>query len=342
MRGSQKLTIRDVARAAGVGLGTVSRVLGNAPHVSEATRHRVREAMDRLGFKPSRAAQGLARGKTDTLGVMVPFFTRHYYLEVLRGIEQAASQNDYSLIVYNIERREQALAHIEFLSKTRRVDGLIVVALSHEVVDEEAHPPLDLPIVCVDTEWPGALTVSVDHEEGMHLAVRHLAGLRHNRIALIDRPQDPISGVIGEARRSGYQRACEEAGVAAPDTYTVVAEYSEEGGYEAAARLLALSEPPTALACASDLQAIGAIRAAREDDLEVGVYVAITGYHDVDLARYVGLTTVRLPALDMGRSATEMLLTVLAGRNPQTPALRFSPELIVRQSCGARRTANSR
>lgn len=105
-----KQTIRDVAREAGVGLGTASRVLSESRHVSAATRQCVLEAVERLGFRPSRMAQGLARGRTQTLGVVVPFFTKHYFLEILRGIEQAVSAHDYSLIVYNVERREQALA----------------------------------------------------------------------------------------------------------------------------------------------------------------------------------------------------------------------------------------
>jgi LacI family transcriptional regulator len=328
-------TIRDVAREAGVGLGTVSRVLSESPHVRPQTRQRVLEAVERLGFQPSHTARGLARGRTQTLGVLVPFFTKHYFLEILRGTQQSVSAHDYSLIVYNVERREQALAHLDFLAKTRRVDGLVIIALSGSLVAEVYDEMMPFPVVGVDTEISGTPILSPDHREGMYLAVRHLAKLGHRRIALIDRPQDPVSGTMIQARQDGYRRACKEAGLAVRRPYMAVADYSQEGGYEVAGRLLALARPPTALACASDLQAIGALRAVGERHLRVGVDVAVTGYHDVELAQYVGLTTVRLPAFDMGQAAVDLLVTTLAGRPTQGQMMSFSPQLIVRKSCGA-------
>jgi DNA-binding LacI/PurR family transcriptional regulator len=327
-------TIRDVAREAGVGLGTVSRVLSESRHVRPETRQRVLEAVERLGFQPSRQAQGLARGRTRTLGVLVPFFTKHYFLEILRGVEQSVSAHDYSLIVYNIERREQALAHLDFLAKTRRVDGLIVIALSHELVAEAYAEMPAFPLVGVDTRIEGAASLLPDHEKGMYLAVRHLAHLGHQRIALIDRYQDPVSGVVSQERQRGYMKACQEAGLSVPDVYQVVTEYSQKGGYHAARRLLARRLPPTALACASDLQAIGAMRAVQERGLRVGDDVSVTGYHDVELAQYVGLTTVRVPASDMGAAAVSVLIEVFAGRPPEREVMRFSPRLVVRQSSG--------
>src|SRR3972149_3640801 len=152
---SGRTTIRDVAREAGVGIGTVSRVLNESRHVSAQTRRRVLDAIERLGFRPDRMARGLVKGATQTIGVLVPFFTKHYFLEILRGIEQSASASDYSLIVYNVERREQALAHLDFLAKTRRVDGLVVIALSGKLVSREYAGEAPFPLVWVDTEGPG-------------------------------------------------------------------------------------------------------------------------------------------------------------------------------------------
>ncbi|MBI2912378.1 MAG: LacI family DNA-binding transcriptional regulator [Chloroflexi bacterium] len=332
---SGKPTIRDVARQAGAGVGTVSRVLNENRHVSIETRRRVLEAIDHLGFRPDRTARGLVKGTTQTLGVLVPFFTKHYFLEILRGIQQSVSANDYSLIVYNVERPEQAVAHLDFLAKTRRVDALVIIALGGRLIAEVYGETPPIPIAGVDTEVLGATNLLPDHETGMYLAIRHLAQLGHERIALIDRPQDPVSGTVSAARQKGYVKACKQAGLAVPEPYRVLADYSQEGGYEAARRLLELAQPPTALACASDLQAIGAMKAVEERGLRVGGEVAVTGYHDVELAKYVGLTTVRVPAADMGEAAASLLARILAGRTAEIAATSFSPELVVRRSCGA-------
>jgi LacI family transcriptional regulator len=314
-----------------VGVGTASRVVGGSPHVSAPTRQRVLDAAKRLGFLPNLMARGLVKGKTQTLGVLVPFFTKHYFLEILRGVEQAASYDDYSLIIHNVERREQAPAHLNLLARTRRVDGLVVIALSGKAISAASSNGLPFPIVCIDTRMPGAINLSTDHKQGMYLAVRHLIETGRKRIALIDRPQDPVSGTRSRARRDGYLKAHREAGLPISDSLMVVADYSQEGGYEAASRMLALGGPPTAFACASDLQAMGALQAIRGQGLRVPGDVAVTGYHDVELAQWVGLTTVHIPAFEMGRAAVAALLATLAGRPVEGPAP-FRPELVVRDT----------
>jgi LacI family transcriptional regulator len=314
-----------------VGVGTASRALSGSPHVAAPTSQQVLDAANRLGFLPNLMARGLVKGKTQTLGVLVPFFTKHYFLEILRGVEQAASSRDYSLIIYNVERREQALAHLDFLARTRRVDGLVVIALSGKLISTVYSDGPPLPMVCIDTRVPGAINLSVDHKEGMHLAVQHLIGLGHKRIALIDRPQDPVSGTRSHARQKGYQKAQREAGLPDSDSLVAVADYSQEGGYKAASKMLDLQQPPTAFACASDLQAIGAVQAARERGLRIPADIAVTGYHDVELAQWMGLTTVRVPAFEMGRAAVAALLDTLAGRPGQQRSA-FRPELVIRET----------
>jgi DNA-binding LacI/PurR family transcriptional regulator len=327
----RRLTIRDVAREAGVGVGTASRALSGSPHVSASARQRVLDAVEFLGFFPSLMAQGLVKGKTQTLGVLVPFFTKHYFLEILRGVEQAAASQEYSLVIYNVERREQALAHLNFLARTRRVDGLVVIALSGKLISAAYSNGPPFPIVCIDTRMPGAISLSIDHKQGMYLAVQHLIEMGHKRIALIDRPQDPVSGTRSRARQNGYLKAHREAALPISNSLMVVADYSQEEGYEAASKMLGLRQRPTAFACASDLQAIGALQAIRGQGLRVPVDIAVTGYHDVELAQWVSLTTVRIPAFEMGRAAVGILLARLAGRPVEGPAS-FRPELVVRET----------
>jgi LacI family transcriptional regulator len=316
---------------ASVGVGTASRALSGSPHISASTRQQVLGAVERLGFLPSLMARGLVKGKTQTLGVLVPSFTKHYFLEVLRGVEQAASSRDYSLIIYNVERPEQALAHLNLLARTRRVDGLVVIALSGKLISAACSDGLPLPIVCIDTRLPGAINLSIDHKEGMYLAVQHLIEMGHKSIALIDRPQDPVSGMRSRARRKGYEKAHEEAGLPIPDSLVVLADYTQEGGYEATSKMLGLAQPPTAFACASDLQAIGALQAIRGRGLRVPGDIAVTGYHDVELAQWVGLTTVRVPAFEMGKAAVAPLLEGAAARSTRGPAP-FRPQLVIRET----------
>lgn len=314
-----------------MGVGTASRALSGSPHVNTRTRQQVLDAVKRLGFLPNLMARGLVKGKTQTLGVLVPFFTKHYFLEILRGVEQAAFSRDYSLIIYNVERREQALAHLDFLGRTRRVDGLVVIALSGKLVSAAYSDGLPLPTACVDTRMPGAINLSVDHKKGMYLAVQHLIEVGHKSIALIDRPQDPVSGTRSRARQQGYEKTHQEAGLPISDSLVVVADYSHEGGYEAASRMLNLRPPPTAFACASDLQAMGALQAIRRRGLRVPRDIAVTGYHDVELAQWVGLTTVRVPAFEMGEAAVASLLEGASAR-PTRGLPPFRPQLVVRET----------
>lgn len=314
-----------------MGVGTASRAISGSPHVSTLTRQQVLDAAKRLRFLPNLMARGLVKGKTQTLGVLVPFFTKHYFLEILRGVEQAASSHDQSLIVHNVERREQALAHLDFLARTRRVDGLVVIALSGRLISAAYPEGLPLPTVCLDTRMPGAINLSIDHKEGMYLAVQHLIEGGHKRIALIDRPQDPVSGTRSQARRRGYEKAHQEAGIPIVGSLVVVADYSQDGGYEAASRMLGLAQPSTAIACASDVQAIGALQAVRGRGLRVPGDVAVTGYHDVELAQWVGLTTVRVPAFELGKAAVAPLLEGTPVRSTRGRAL-FRPQLVVRET----------
>jgi len=330
-----KMTIYDVARVAGVGIGTVSRVLNRSPSVSEETRRRVLEAMEKLSFQPDHVARALSRGRTQAIGVLVPFFTRYFFVEVLRGIETATATNDYFLIIYNVEKKEEYITHLDALAGTRRVDGLLVVSLNPRILRRVYLEQPPFPVVFVDTYARGFSCIEVDHRGGFHSATGHLLGLGHKRIALLDRPEDPPFRTPARDRLAGYRQALREQGVAVCDEYAVMAKYSREGGRDAMDALLSLSEPPTAVVAASDLQAIGAMDAAQERGLRVPEDLAVVGYHDIELAEYIGLTSVRLPTLEMGRRAVDVLVEAIEGRSQHPVRLRMPTELITRRTCGA-------
>jgi DNA-binding LacI/PurR family transcriptional regulator len=329
------VTIRDVAREANVAVATASRVLTGSPKVRPETRERVLAVAERLGYRPNPTARALARGKTNTLGVLVPFFfTRQNYVEIVRGIQAGISEYDYSLVIHSVERPEQARSQFASLAKAGRVDGLIIVSLDGSVIDHEAIES-PIPVLYVDSNREGLPALVPDHERATHLATLHLIEVHgHKNIAFIDRPQDPVSQAHSAARRLGFLAAFRAASLE-PNPHAMVTEdYTAEGGYAAARRLLDLSSPPTAFVCASDLQAIGVMRAARELGLKVGHDLGIVGYNDVLIAEYLSLSTVHVPSFQLGRDAVSTLLSMLDDRQPDVQVRYIESRLVTRTSCG--------
>jgi DNA-binding LacI/PurR family transcriptional regulator len=329
-------TIHEVAREAGVGVGTASRALSGNPHVTDATRARVRAAAERLGFRPSPIARAFSRGRTQTLEVVVPLITQHFFVEVLRGIEGALHDTEYALLIRTIERRADRDRVLRDQDVRRRVDGALLVSLNptRGLVRRITEAPL--PLVLVDAEHPRLPSVAVDHAAAAAAAVRHLLGLGHRRIALIDHAEDPFAPVWPDARHRGYRLALAEAGVPPRPEYERVTDWGPEAGAAAAAELLALPEPPTAVFAGSDSQALGVLEAARRARRRVPEDLAVVGYNDIEVAAYLGLTTVHVPMRELGRRGVELLLRVV--EQPATPPeqLRLPAELVVRRSSGAR------
>lgn len=328
----EKVTIRDVARQANVGIGTVSRVLSGSRNVNDQTRKHVEQIIERLGYTPNRAARNLVKGRTKTIGVLVPSFTRHYFLEILRGVQTAASDDDYSLVVLTIERPEQVAAQLVAHGLRQRFDGLIVISVDADLVQANPLPPV--PLVGVDTFIEGASSIAADHTTAMYLSARHLISHGHRRLALIDRPQDPVAGNSIAARREGFLAACREGGLQPLDLVIETQGYSADAGYAAATRLLALPDPPTAFSCGSDVQGIGVLRAVAEAGHVIGSDVAVVGYHDVDLAEYACLTSVQLSGFEIGRQAVAQLLRELDAELDRPERHTVAPTLTVRASCG--------
>jgi DNA-binding LacI/PurR family transcriptional regulator len=328
-------TIRDVAREAGVGLGTVSRVLGGSPHVSDGTRQRVTAAIERLGFHPSPSARALSRGRTQMIEVVVPLLTRYYYFEVLRGVLVAVANTDYCLNIRVLERpadRERAFVEID---RRGHPDGLLLVRVrpSDELLARLARAGVRAALV--DAPHPELPNVGADHRAAATMMMEHLLSLGHRRVALADRPDDPFDASVLRARRQGYRDALARAGIGHRPEYEPPADWSAEGGAAALDALLALPEPPTAVVAGSDTQAIGVLERARQRGLSVPEDLAVCGYGDIELARYLGLTTVRVPMRAMGERAVALLLEAIEGPGGTPAQMRLPAELVVRSTCGA-------
>ncbi|MCC6313231.1 MAG: LacI family DNA-binding transcriptional regulator [Thermomicrobiales bacterium] len=329
-------TIRDVARAAGVGVGTVSRVLSGGARGAPATRARVEAAMAQLGYRPSATARALSQGRTHTLEVVVPLVTHHVYVEVLRGIETALADTDYAVVIRTVERaaaRDRAFAA---LGQGGRADGVLVVSLAPTPELLERIAAARLPTVLVDAAHPDLPSVSVDHAAATAEAIRFLRDLGHDRIALVDEPGDHFAPAFAAERRRGFRMALGEANLAPRADYEIVTAGGPEGGVEAAAALLALPDPPTAVVVGSDTQAVGLLQEARRRGRHVPRDLSVVGYGDIEMSRHIGLTTVRVPVRELGRRGVEVLLAELAG-STEPAQIRLPTELMVRKTAGPSR-----
>jgi len=334
-------TIRDVAKHAGVGLGTVSRVLNNSALVSEATRQRVQEVIKQLDYVPNPTARRLSLGKTLTITVVVPWFTRPAEVERLRGIEHTLSESEYDLILYNVETPRQRDTAFRSLLRRELTDGALIISLSPRDDDISRLAHSSVPIVLVDANHDsltGLNRVIVDDVAGGRMATQHLIDLGHRRIGYISDPLETVMNFTSSRHRhQGYCQALAAAGIPFRPAYH---SQGEHGRYEArhlASQMLALPERPTAIFAASDTQALGVIEAAQDNGLRVPEDLSVIGYDDIEVAEYAGLTTVRQMLYESGKRGIELLLDKLA--DPATePVYEVMPtQLIVRKTTGAPR-----
>lgn len=328
-------TIRDVARAAGVGLGTVSRVLNNSPLVSPATRRRVLEAIAELHYTPSQIARSFSLGKTLTIATIAPFFTRPSVVERLRGIEATLAGNGYNLVVFNIETAARRDACLRDVPRADRCDGVLIISLSPRPAEVEALLATGLPTVLIDAAAEGLPGVGIDDVAAGELATRHLIELGHSRIGFIGDSRAytaTFNFTSSWDRHAGYLMALEQAGICSCPAYE---RFGYHGRFEArllARELLELPEPPTAIFAASDTQALGVLEAAQDLGVAVPAGLSVIGFDDIDIAEYLGLTTVRQPLYESGAQGTELLFSLLAGQAPVDHTEHLPVELIARRT----------
>ncbi|MBU1494323.1 MAG: LacI family transcriptional regulator [Actinobacteria bacterium] len=327
-------TIQDVARAAGVGVGTVSRVLNDSPLVSEQTRARVQRIIDEMGYRPSLLARALSLGRSASLVVIVPQFTRPSTVERLRGLADAVKDSDFDLVLFDVENPDQRDQRFEMATRSDRAAGLVIVSLAAPDEIVERLTMASVPVVFLDRHVEGLPSVHIDDRAGGRLATEHLLTLGHRRIAFVgDDNSQGFGFTSSDDRRSGYRLALEAAGLPFDDRYIRVGPSSREDAHRLTAALLEMGEPPTAVFAASDLQAFGVVEAARERGLSVPGDLSVMGFDDIDASVYLGLTTVSQPLFDSGRIAAEMVLSLLAGEDAPG-GIELPVELVVRKTTG--------
>lgn len=330
-------TSQDVAREAGVSRTTVSFVLNDVEaHISEETRKRVLKVARELGYVPDAAARTLASGRTRTLGLVL-CNAQHlqvdaFVSQVLYSLNEVSRRYGFRVLVEAIEDVAQDEVYGE-LVYAKQIDGLVVL---NPRSDDAQLPKLiaeGFPAVLIGS-IKGLDAFSVVHTSKASQAVSHLIALGHRDIAHIT--YAPRHYLSADDRLSGYRRALGRAGIAFDETLVEMGNYSAESGFDAMQRLLARARP-TAVFVGNDTVALGALSAIHQRGLRVPQDIAVVGYDDIPIARFTipPLTTVRTPALEQGRRAGEMLISLIRGEAPEAKQVRLESELIVRESCGA-------
>ena len=331
-------TIRDVARLASVSTATVSNVLNDSRNVAADTRERVLKAVEALGYSPHPAARSMRGGTSALLGLIVADIINPFFTELVHWVERAAHANSYSVLLCNsdedLDREQQYLQ----LLRAQRVDGIILAATGHSSRERAAAlGRLRVPVVLVDRGFAefGLDAVILDNYGAAQLAMRHLLGFGHERIAMIG---GPVTLSTGAQRLAGYRESLLEAGVRYDPRWVRDAGFREQPAYEAACELLALPERPTAMFAANNLIAIGIMRAIADAGLRCPEDVSIVSIDDFAWANAFRprLTIVAQPVAEMGEMAIRLLLGRLDGSatgGARTEVM--SPKLVVRDSCCA-------
>ena len=329
----RSITIKEVAAQAGVSVATISRVLNGKGPVRESTSRRVIETAEAMRYAPHGAARSLSMRRTNTVGLLLPDLHGEFFSEVMRGIDGEARRSGFHLLVSGFHSDQGEMTAV-LRAMRGRVDGLIVMSPDRDASSLWPQLPLGLPAVILNSVGDGARAITIDNYGGAVAMVSHLRCAGHVRIAFI---KGPDQNVDAAERLRGYRDAVGEAAFAELD-----GDFSEEAGYAAARRLLDAMEHPDAIFAANDAMAVGALSALRESGVSVPEEIALAGFDDIPIARYVTppLTTVNVAIAELGRRAFELLEHRLHEDTYDAHHEVLPTTLVIRASCGARRNSN--
>lgn len=329
------VTIKDVAREAGVSIATVSRVYNDALSVADATRAHVQRVGTRLGYVPHATARSLITRRTSTIGVILPDLHGEFFSEIIRGVDMSARARGYHILVSSSHSSaEEVRAALQLMRG--RVDGLLVLTTE----PHEAMQPLAgrLPVVRIGAgaNGSGEDAIMVANHAGALAMGRHLLFLGHRRIAVITGASENLD--VRE-RLEGFRAALREAGIAPDPALELAGDFTEESGYAAGVRLAGMSPRPTAVFALNDAMALGAMSALRSTGLVIPRDIGVAGFDDIPTAQYLEppLTTVRVDISALGARAAERLFAVLQAPE-RLPSFRsvVPTSLVIRRSCGSR------
>jgi LacI family transcriptional regulator len=323
-------TIKDVAKLAGVAVSTASYALNNSSKISPGTKRKVIDAAVQLNYQKNGLARDLKLNKTQTIGLILSDLSGPFYSELIKGVQEVTLSNEYDLIACSSLGGYSSTA-VKFL-KEKRVDGVIVLAANIDdlIIMESVRE--DFPIVVLDRELTAnsIINVSVDNIHGGYLAAKHLLDAGHQDILFVGGPPNSRDNQL---RYQGFLNALTEREIHYTPKWNLEGKFTREGGYYTAKMIMMQGKLPSAIFCANDEMAIGAVQAFQESGLQVPFDISVVGFDDIEIVQYMNppLTTVKQPKYEMGSLAAHLIFQALNGDIP-TREYVLPTELIVRNS----------
>ena len=335
-RANARITIDDIAREANVSYATVSRVINNKGYVSEETRQRVEAVVERTGYAVNRQARGLAGGRANVVGLVVPDLDTSYIGEIIRGIDSELAKVNYDLLLFTTRhRRNRENAFVRTIT-TGLADGLLLVLPSDPDTYLDQFRQRDFPCVLIDHRGvdEAGPVIGATNVKGGYEATRYLLELGHRRIGIVTGNMKMGCAID---RLSGYEQALTERGIEIDQALIEHGDFHQPLAYEAATRLLHLSHPPTAIFASNDVSAFGVMEAVRDSGRRIATDVSVIGFDDIPAASTVNppLTTIRQPLFEMGATATRMVLDLIGNPTHAGERIDLPTALVIRDSCRA-------
>lgn len=328
------VTIKDIANLAGVSKTTVSKVINNKDDsISKSTKDKIIQIMKEQNYTPNKLAQSLVTKKTKTIGLLIPDIRNPFFTDVSRGAEDFAMEKGYNIIFCNTDEDYEKEVQCVSMLCEKMVDGIILAPSSNKSYEKDIYSSLKIPIVLVDKNidmenFKGI--VKVDNKNGTYEATKYLINQGHKEILYLS---GPLKNDIAKERLNGYIRALEKNDIMLKEENIIEGKYKYKWSYEYIKSLDEINF--TAICCANDLIAIGAIQALKDRNIKVPKDISVVGFDDIETAQLTNpsLTTVRQPAYEMGKKSSEMLINILNNKSMNTEkVITFKPQLIVRNS----------
>lgn len=330
------VTIKEVARLAGVSTATVSRTLAAPDKVAEVTRERVMRAVRELGYVPNTLGRNFRQRRSNLVLVLVPDISNPFFSSIIRGIERVAGEQGYRILLGDTQYNASRQRDYSELVTQRQADGIICLGMDIPFSYRKGRKSIDpaWPPFVMACEYDGQIpvpTVCIDNEAAALAAVGELIALGHRDIAFINGPE---ASPICRDRLAGYRRALTEAGIAPRQAWWRHGDFSLASGHREMRRLLAQKQRPSAVFCANDEMAMGAMRAAREAGLDLPGELSVMGFDDIDVAAYAwpSLSTVRQPRDAIGVQTMRLMLDLLQGRAAPQERVILPHEIVLRES----------
>jgi len=327
------VTIKDIARYSGVSVSTVSRVLNKKPDVNTETELRVKNAIKKLGYRPSSMARALVLKKSNVLGFVVPDITNPNFPELARGVVEKAKHFGYAVIFFDTNHDNEVEKEAINLLKSNQVDGILVSFSEANQVELSRLKEENVPAVQIYRKSPKSVisTIAIDNVDSAYQAVKYLISLGHRRIGHLT---TGISTLSGAERLEGYKKAYREFGYEYKDEWIYSGSHCSDTGYEGMNVFLDQDEPVTAVFASHDLMAVGAYEAIFNRNLTIPGDVSIIGHDNIEVSRLIHpkLTTIDTNKNKLGQAGVELLLEEMSGNSRINREVIFKTELIVRDS----------